>query len=319
MIAYVNGSFVSEEDAKISVFDRGVLAGDAVFDTTRTFGTRIFRLEDHLARLARSLKYAELDADVALSEVRDATLELVERSRSYIEAEGDVWISQIVTRGELDAMDFGTLLGAKPTVIVILRRINFASFGGLYDSGGVALTSSLLVGHFAGTLDPRVKSVSRLAAARAELAAIRYGRLVSGYAKAVILNQDGSIAEASGANLCIVKDGRLVHPPRHEALRGISLETVCELAQAVGLEVIEAKLTVYDLLDADETLITSTSFSVLPVTSIDGIPLPGRGPIYARLVERWVALVEFDFVTQARERASSAADGATPSLEVRHG
>ena len=119
----------------------------------------------------------------------------------------------------------------------------------------------------------------------------------------VLFHDDGSIAEASGANLCAVVGDRLVRPPRHYALEGISLETVCELAQVQGLSIEERPITFYDLVNADETMLTSTSFCVLPIVSIDGIPLPGGGNVYSTTLDLWKDLVGFDFVKQAEDAA----------------
>ncbi|MGI9557680.1 MAG: aminotransferase class IV [Solirubrobacterales bacterium] len=302
MITYVNGKYVPEDEAKVPVQDRGMLFGDGVYDIERTFDGAAFKLEEHLDRLRKSMKYIELDGDRLIGTVRDATHEVLARNADAIRGAGDVWIHQVVTAGAGD-LDLGQ--AGEPTVIVMLRPLEFGSFAPLYERG-VDLTVSLLTRHFAGAVDPRVKSISRLAWARAERKATR----MSGAdprpghsAWTVIFNDDGTIAEAVVSNLCIATKDRIVRPPRYEALEGAGLETLCELAQGLGLGVEERKLGLYDLVNADATFMTGTSFSVLPVAEVDGIPLDRDDALYSRLLQSWIDLVGFDFVEQAKERA----------------
>lgn len=306
MISYVNGEYLPHEDAKISIDDRSIMFGDSVFDIARTFGGTPFKLEQHLERLRRSMRYVELDADGLFPEIREATEEVLARNVDEIEAVGDVFVEQVITRGSVLAPGQGS---ASPTVIVKLRPVYFAAFAPFYDTG-VDLHVSLLTRSFAGPLDPRAKAANRLANARAELKGERMRPFGKGH-WTLIFNDDGSIAETNSANLCIVTQGRLIMPPLNEALGGISLETLAEIADGLGIEVLERRLAVYDVINADEAFITATSFSVLPVTGIDGIPLVGKREVYDGLLRGWMELVDFDFVSQARERAGLTA--AEPS------
>ena len=301
MISYVSGVYLPHGDAKISIDDRSIMFGDSVFDIARTFGGEPFKLDQHLERLGRSMRYVELDADGLLPEIRQATHEVLARNAAEIAASGDVFVEQVITRGRVLAPGEGT---GEPTVIVKLRPVYFAAFAPFYDSG-VDLHVSLLTRSFAGPLDPRAKAANRLANTRAELKGERMRHLGKGH-WTLIFNEDGSIAETNSANLCIVTDGRLMLPPSHEALGGISLDTLTELAQGLGIEVFERRLAVYDVLNADEAFITATSFSVLPVAAIDGIPLAGKRDVYDALLRGWMDLVDFDFVSQAREREGLA-------------
>ena len=300
MITYVNGEYVPHEEAKISVDDRGIIFGDSVFDIGRTFGGKPFKLEAHLERLRRSMRFVEMDADGLMREITEATYEVLARNADEIEEAGDVFVEQIVTRGPISrAGDDSSAV--RPTVIVKLRPVYFSSFASFYETG-VDLHVSMLTLPFAGPLDPRLKAANRLANTRAELKGERMRRLGKGH-WTLIFNADGSIAETHSANLCIVSGGRVVMQPLDEALGGISLETVAELAGAAGLDVVERRLRVYDVLNADETILTATSFSLLPVAGLDGIPLSDRREVYERLLHAWIDLVGFDFVGQGRERA----------------
>src|SRR5262249_16894356 len=151
------------------------------------------------------------------------------------------------------------------------RRISFGAFAPFYERG-VDLHVSLLTLPFAGPIDSRVKAANRLANARAELKGLRAKARGGGH-WTLLFNADGSVPQTTPTNICLVEDGRLVRPPRAEALGGVSLDTLCELAQGLGLEVEERRITFYDLVNADETLMTATSFCVLPVRSVDEIPL----------------------------------------------
>ena len=153
-------------------------------------------------------------------------------------------------------------------------------------------------------MDPRVKAANRLANTRPELKGERMSERGKGH-WTVILNPDGSISETHSANLAIVSEGRLVVPPRHQALGGISLATMRELAGELGIPVDERPVTTYDIINADETFITATSFSILPVVGLDGIPLRDGREAYSRLQQAWKDLVGIDFVAQALERAGA--------------
>jgi branched-chain amino acid aminotransferase len=302
MITYLNGEYVDHEDAKISVDDRGIMFGDAVFDIARTFDGKPFRLEEHLQRLRRSMNYAEFDGDGLLEEFREASLEVLARSEAEVVEAGDVFVEQIVTRGIANHGDDWAPSG--PTRIVKLRKIPFSAFAPLYERG-VDLQVSLLTLPYGGPVDPRVKSASRLANARADLKAERMRQAGAGY-WCLMFNGDGSIAETNAANIALVANGWLVIPPREQALGGISQEALCELAESNGLEVKERRITFYDIADADEVFITATSFSLLRVVAVDGIPVGRSRSWFDRLLAAWIDLVAFDFVAQARERAGAA-------------
>jgi branched-chain amino acid aminotransferase len=299
----VNGRYVPHEEATIHVDDRAIMFGDSVFDIARTFGGKPFRLDAHLDRLHRSMRYVELDPPGLFEEICAATDEVVARNESEIEALGDVLVEQIVTRGRVAGGD-NVAPVVEPTVIVKLRRISFAGYAPFYERG-VDLHVSLLTLPFAGPLDPRVKAANRLANARAELKGARAKARGGGH-WTLLFNGDGSIPETNSTNICIVEGGRLVRPPRAEALGGVSMDTLCELAAELGLEVEERRLTFYDLVNADETLMTATSFCVLPIRTVDDIPIGDARRVFPRLLDRWIELVDFDFVAQARERTAQA-------------
>ena len=305
MLTYINGEFLPEDNAKISVFDHGFMLGDGVYEIERTFNGAPFRLDDHLNRLRRSLRYVELDGDALVVPVREATLELISRNENEIREAGDVWVHQIVTGGSGD-LDLGA--NAQPSIIVMLRPLQFDTFGPLYDGGGINLEVSLLTRHFAGAMDHRVKATSRGAWTRASNKTTRANHqdpTPGQSVMTVIFGDDGSIAEAVVANLCIVEGDRLVHPPRYDALEGVSLRTLCEIAETLGMGVEERKLGLYDFINADASFVTATSFSLLPALSIDGIALDVDRDLYDKMLSAWIDLVGFDFAAQARARGQA--------------
>lgn len=307
MITYVNGEYVPREQAVVSVDDRGLMFGDSVFDIGRTFGGVPFKLDRHLERLCRSMRYVEMDGDGVIGEVREATEEILRRNAIAIEKVGDVYYEQIVTRGTISPIGEDSNRNT-PTIIVKLRPVPYAAFAPYYDKG-IDLHSSLLTTSFAGPMDPRAKAANRLANTRAELKGERMRRLTNRGHWTVMFNADGTIAETHGANIALVAADRLIVPPAHQMLGGISLETLCELAESIGMTVQERIITIYDVINADETILTATSFSLLPVNGLDGIPLRDPRTRYDQLAEAWKELVGIDFMEQALERSGGSPVG----------
>jgi len=311
MHAYVNGQFELAEEAKISAFDRGLLYSDGVFDATRTFEGELFMVDEHLKRLGRSLLYAELDPAPILDEVRRSARELVERDRDEIAGVGDVLHYWIVTRG-MAALKLGAHLlrddgPAKPSIVLLQFALDLAAYAPLYETG-VDLGVSLNTRHFVGAVDPRVKNLRGLAAVRGELHSNRVGGAAAAWT--VVFADDGSIAEAKGAFLAIICGDRLLRPPHGVALEGVSLEVLCMLASKLGLTVEERRLTLYDFLNADEVLMTASSFQLLPVAAIDGRTVGPKRQHYNALLEAWFELTGVDFVSQAKKFAANVGSAA---------
>jgi branched-chain amino acid aminotransferase len=299
MLAYVNDQFVDDHDATVSVRDRGFMLGDAVFEVWRTYGglTCAGMVEKNLARLARALRYMELDPEPIVATVREAAETLVARNASEISDLGDVLVFTIVSRGMADELAGGE---EQPTIAVFLNPIPArAVYGDDLYGKGARLVTSLMYRDPWGAVDPRIKTTSRFGYVRAERKMSRAGSRTW----ALFCDNDGNPTEASGANLLTVIDGTLVRPPRERVLGGINMTTFLELAQGLGLGVEERSLTLYDYLNADEVILTTTSVGAVRVTEIDGIALTPKGDVYDRVIEDWISYVGFDFVTAGRERA----------------
>lgn len=309
MYAYVNGEYLPDEKATISIHDRGFTNGEALFDSTRTFGGRVFKLEDHLDRLRKSLNYAELDGPRIVTEARDAVGGVVERSRAEIESADDVMVNIYVSSGVSNRRVADR--SGRHTLVVSLRPLEHAVMAPLYDSG-IDLGISLSVKHFQGSVDKRVKTTSRLGAIRGRWKASRAIAAAgdrSGWT--VVFNDDGSISEAGGANVSLVEGKTLVRPMRHDALEGISLETAGDIARDAGMQVEERTIWLYDLINADEVFITASSFQILPIASIDGIGLSPKREAFKRLLQGWFEVAGMDFVAQSRAHLAAGAEKVT--------
>lgn len=301
MYAYVNGEYVPEERAVISIFDRGFTNGAAVFDSTRTFAGTVFKLEEHLDRLRKSANYAELNGRQLADEAREAITGVIEKSKDEIRDADDVMVYVIVTRGASNQVRLDNKV--RPTVVVYLQRLEHAAIAPLYETG-IELGVSLSIRHFQGSIDRRVKSTNRLESVRSGMKGQRSGAARSW---TVVFADDGSISEASGANLCLVDGKKIVRPLRYDALEGVSLEIVCDLAVGLGLGVEERKIWLYDVINADEVYITASSFQLLPVSTLDGIQVGPKRDIYRKVLDGWFKVAGIDFVAQSRAHLPGAA------------
>jgi branched-chain amino acid aminotransferase len=303
-MAYVNG-LVPESEASISIFDRGVLSGHGVFERTRTAQGKLFRLDEHLARLQRSLRAARLDSGLSPEQLNEITLDLVERNGRLLGTNEDYTVGHYITRGRD---------GGGPTVIVFCELIPFKSFAQQYIDGGhvVTATSRALPTQ---VLDPKLKTTSRLHFWLAEQEA----HLVDPQAYPLILDLDGNVCELTAANFWIVRDGKLLTPPERSILAGITRGATIEVARELGVQVQETEFQLYDVMNADEAFLTTTTRCILPITKVDGSPIgDGRpGPVVSRLQNGWAERYGFDFVRQALSHLEgTATEVATSSPSV---
>jgi branched-chain amino acid aminotransferase len=286
---YLNGQFVPASAAQISVFDRGFRLGDAVFDTARTFRRRPYKLREHLERLERSLRYTRIDPGLSLDEIEAITLQIVERNVPLLQENDDVWIHQVISRGQMRRP-------GQATVVIMTEPLPFASFARYYKIGVPLITPSTR--HTPPqSVEPRAKTVSRLNLVLAELEA----QQADPDAWALLLDLEGNITEYTSGNFFMVRKGTLLTPFERSSLGGVSREVVLELAEELGIPTREAALTPYDAYNADEAFITSTSKSIIPVGRLNGIRIGSKipGPLTKRLLDTWSARVEVDIVAQA--------------------
>ena len=289
-VAYVNGQVVPESEAVISIKDRGFLQGDAVFDTTRTFGHRIFRLDEHLDRFFHSLKYMRLEPDLTKDDFKRLTMEVLEANLPLINSDDDYWVTQRVTRGvTVDGVE-------KPSIVIECVPLPFKARAKYYRDGIPVVVPSVR------RTPPEVQSP------RAKVH--NYVNLVQATMEvtsqnpdnwAILLDTNGNLSEGPGSNIFIVKDGVVITPKEQFILSGISRRVAIELAQELGIEVQEADIDLYDAYTADEAFVTSTSFCICPVTSFNGSSVADGsvpGPVTDRLTRAYSGMVGIDVAAQ---------------------
>ena len=258
MKIFLDGQYLDEKDAKVSVFDHGLLYGDGVFEGIRVYNGRVFRLDEHLERLADSAKAILLVLPYTLDELREATLECCR-----LNGIRDGYIRLVVTRGVGD-LGLAHTKCKRASVFIIAATITLYPEE-CYTQGLRAITAPTRRTSPAA-LSPAVKSLNYLnnVMAKAE------GMLADAQ-EVVMLNEQGYVAEGSGDNIFVVKKGRLYTPPVYAgSLGGITRHAVLELAAAAGLSVTETQLTRYDLFVADEFFMTGTGAEIVPVVWLDG-------------------------------------------------
>ena len=280
MKIYLDGKFCSEKEAKISVFDHGLLYGDGVFEGIRAYHGRVFKLHEHVERLFCSAKAILLRIPLSPAAVAEAVVRTCAVNRIR-----DGYVRLLVTRG-VGTLGLNPNTCKRPSVIVIAGKIQLYPEE-LYAKGMEIITVPT-VRNLHSALNPAIKSLNYLNNILAKIEALN-----GGCEEAIMLNSEGFVAECTGDNLFIVKAGQLLTPPLSAgALYGITRGVVMEQAAAAGMPVAETNLTRYDLFNADECFLTGTGAEIVPVTKIDGRTIgSGRpGKTTRMLVKRYHAL-----------------------------
>lgn len=277
MQVFLNGQFVEEKDAKISVFDHGLLYGDGVFEGIRVYDGRIFRLEQHLARLFASAKAILLTIPMSSEELAAACCEACRRNGIR-----DGYIRLVVTRGVGD-LGLNPFLCKKPTVFIIADRI--ALYPKHVYQKGLALITAATQRNHPNAVNPAIKSLNYLNNILARIEAVK-----AGTEEALMLNAEGFVAECTGDNLFVVRSNVIqTPPPSAGALLGITRSVVIELAKRLAVPVAEVNLTRYEVMTADECFLTGTAAEIVPVATLDGRTIgDGRpGPMTLKLMEEF--------------------------------
>ena len=255
---YINGQILPQEDAKISVFDHGLLYGDGVFEGIRAYNGKIFTLEEHLDRLYDSAAVIALKIPITKAEMASAIKKTMEANNQT-----DSYIRLVVTRG-VGKLGLDPNKCATPQVIIITDTIELYPKA-LYEKGLDVVTVATIRNHFSA-LDPKIKSLNYLNNILAKLESLQ-----AGAGEALMLNKDGYVAECAGDNIFIFKGNTLLTPPASAGiLIGITRNVVMELAKKMGIQVKEYLMTRYDLYIADECFLTGTAAEIIPVVKIDG-------------------------------------------------
>ncbi len=278
---YISGLLYDKADAKISVYDHGLLYGDGVFEGLRIYGGKIFRLHQHIVRLYESARHIKLEIPLPMEKLIEDLKETVK-----VNGKENGYIRLVVTRGT-GYLGLDPRKTSDPQIIIIVDDITLYP-DEMYENGMELVTVSTIRNH-PNALNPRIKSLNYLNNILAKIEAVQ-----AGYPEALMLNHKGEVSECSGDNIFLVKNGALQTPPIDAGiLEGITRNAVIELAQKANIPVHEIPLTRHDVYAADECLLTGTAAEVIPVVQCDGrqIRTGKPGPIAKQLRERFQHLV----------------------------
>ncbi|MDD5259652.1 MAG: branched-chain-amino-acid transaminase [bacterium] len=277
---YLDGKMVPKENAKISVFDHGILYGDGVFEGIRAYNGRVFRLSEHLLRLYNSAKAINLNCGISLDRMEEVVLKTLRINKLK-----DAYIRLVVTRGVGD-LGLDPRKCPKPTIFCITDKISL--YPEEYYREGLTIVTASTRKNIPESLNPRIKSLNYLNSILAKMEAA-----LQNAPEAIMLTKDGYVAECTGDNIFILKDNVLKTPPSYlGALEGVTREVVMELAARNRIACREEVFTRYDLFTADECFLTGTAAEVVPVVRIDGRPIgTGKpGKITSKLIKEFKAL-----------------------------
>ena len=300
-LVYYNGKFVPEREAKISIFDSALMFGDMVFDMTRSFNRVQFKLNEHIERMYAGIKMLKIPLEMTPEEMEQAVYKTIEANENVFSENDEHRVMIDVTRGPLSM--YAHIFDGKiePTVIISVFPFKWtiAPLTPLYDTGIHAVIPSQRAIP-ADLLDPKIKNRSRI---HYLVANLEVSLVDDPNVWALLLDPDGFIAEGTGANFFIIKDGKLLTPEPRNVLRGIRRKYTMELARKIGIEVIECNLNTYDAINADEAFFTSTAFTLMPCVKVNGCQLGDGnvGPITKKIIEAWNELVGLDFIAQAKD------------------
>ena len=281
---YLDGQFLDQKDAKISVFDHGLLYGDGVFEGIRVYQGCIFRWQQHVDRLYDSAKYIMLEIPMSKDELKKATIETVRRNGVR-----DGYIRLVVTRGVGD-LGLSPRKCPKPTLFIIASGITLYPKE-MYEKGLEIITVPTQR-NLAQALNARVKSLNYLNNILAKIEGLN-----SGVEEALMLDSNGLVAECTGDNIFLVKGKGLYTPPVYlGALKGVTRDCIIEIARQEGLEIHEEPFTRFEVYTADECFLTGTAAEAIPVVKVDARAIgDGKpGPTTKRLIERFHGITATD-------------------------
>jgi branched-chain amino acid aminotransferase len=305
-MVWFNGDLVPESEARISIFDSALMFGDMVFEMTRSFNKVQFKLREHLDRLYASIKYVQIPIKMSIDEMEKHVYETVEANEPLFAKDDEHRIMIDVTRGLLSLYQDVVEVHKGPNVIIadFPLRLKVSSMAHLYDKGiNTVITVQRAIPAF--LLEPKVKSRSRL---HYMMANIEVSNCKGEDNWALLLDTDGFIAEGTGTNFFIVKNGKLFTPEPRNTLRGISRKYIIEeIAPQIGISCYERNIEPYDVIMADEAFMTGTSFCILPATKFNGIKIgKGKmGKITKMLLDKWSENVGVDIISQIKEYSKS--------------
>ncbi len=286
MKIYISGQYFGKEEAKISVFDHGLLYGDGVFEGIRVYASKVFRLDEHLERLYESAKAIDLKIPIPSAKMREDVLETVRLNQLT-----DAYIRLIVTRGA-GTLGLNPYLCKKPQIVIIVDKIALYPKE-LYEKG-LAVITTATQRNLPEAVNPRIKSLNYLNNILAKIEAIN-----AGVEEAIMLNSYGLVSECTGDNIFAVRKGVILTPSiSMGVLEGITRNVVIKMAKEKGIAVKQVVMTRHDLFIADECFLTGTAAEIVPVIKVDGRVIgDGKpGPITLDLTKTYHRLTRDDGV-----------------------
>jgi len=315
-LVYVNGKFVPETEAKISIYDSALMFGDMVFEMTRSFNKKQFKLREHLQRLYASINYVHIPLKMSLEEMESACFETIEKNEPFFDEHDEHRLMINVSRGPLSI--YSEVFNGKlePTIIISDFPLKWTvmGMGRLFDVGINAVIPNQRAVP-AELIDPKVKNRSRF---HYMMANIEVSKISGKNNWPLLLDTDNYIAEGTGDNFFMVKKNILYTPEPRNILVGISRNYIIELARELNIKCIETNLTESDVYEADEAFMTATPFCMLPVTKINGrnVGSGKRGKITNELLSLWSEKVGVDIEKQIKEfnyiSRNNVSNGTTP-------
>ena len=293
-IVYLNGTFVPQSEAKVSVLDSGFNAGDGVYDVTRTFGHKPFRLREHTERLFRSLQYTRIDCGMSVEDMEKTTLEVLERNKKLLRENEDCALWQVVSRGVRSIRGNRVSGGATVTVYPVI--VNFPEFASFYVEGApLVIPATRRIPP--QCLESKAKITNKM---NHNMAAFE-AKQVDPRAIPLMLDIDGNLSETSAHNVFLVLNGTLCTPSDRNVLGGITRTAIFELAKKLGVQVVEGNYTPFDLYTAEEVFLASTSPTFVPIKMVNGVQIGKGAPgqVTLRLIGAWNQMVGIDMVDQA--------------------
>ncbi|WP_166238804.1 branched-chain-amino-acid transaminase [Paenibacillus turpanensis] len=285
-IIYLDGQFVSKEEAKVSVYDHGFLYGDGIFEGIRIYNGTIFKCKEHLKRLYDSAKSIMLDIPLTLEEMQDALVETIRRNELR-----DGYIRLVVSRGPGD-LGLDPRRSPKASVIIIVEQL--AIYPEEAYRNGLKSISVSPRRNIPDALNPKIKSLNYL-----NNILVKIQANLAGVGEAIMLNSQGYVAEGSSDNIFIIKNGIVYTPPTYlGALEGITRGAIMEICERVGYRLKEEPFTLHDVYVADEVFFTGTAAEVIAVREVDGrvIGSGQAGPITTHLLKEFRSIVDKDGV-----------------------
>jgi len=297
-LVYLNGKLVPEEEAKISIWDIGFMYSAVFMEAARTFKHKIFRLDDHLARMDDTMRYVGLKPLVSKSEMAAIVQKTVDANLHLFPKDDDCWMCWQVTPGT--GFPHPMMKGSsktEPTVMCYVSPLPYDSYYDAYSTGKAAVVPPVR-NVPPSVVDPRGKTRFRLHYFMAKLQC----QAIDPHAFALLLDTEGYVTEGTGANFFVAKDGILYTPTSCNILEGISRRVVIELAGKLRIPVAQQDLTLFDVYRADEAFWTTSSYCMLPCCRVNHVQLPQcPGPLFTKLIRAWSKKVGVDIIGQARK------------------